>query len=111
MNDYTSLLEEPEDYIKYYRRNSQRYIIYSLLLLMSSLFIMNCIVFIYYFPKEINGFKENMNSVSSDIEELKSYEKKLDIMQNESALIYNIIVNLCKNSAISSYCNSSFINK
>ena len=52
-----------------------------------------------------------MNSVSLDIEELKSYEKKLDIMQNESALIYNIIVNLCKNSAISSYCNSSFINK
>ena len=111
MNDYTNLLDEREDYIKYCRRNGPIYIIYILLLLVSSLFIMNCFVFIYYFPKEINQFKENMNSVGSDMEGLKSYEKKLDIMQNESALIYNIIVNLCKNSAISSYCNNSLINK
>ena len=104
MNNYVNLMEDPEDYIPYYSRNTPKYILYLLLFVAVSHFIISCIFFFNYMPNEISTLKTNLNAMSSGLTVLSGYEKKLDLMKNESTQIYDIIMNLCKNPAISSYC-------
>jgi hypothetical protein len=106
MNNYKSLLEEPDSYIQYYRKNSNKYLIYVLLFMVISQFIISFVFFFYYMPKEINNFKSSLNNMGSEMAVLSKYEKKIDLMKNESTQIYDIIMNLCKNPAISGYCES-----
>ena len=104
MNTYSRLIQEPENSIEYHKRNSHKYFFYYMIFIVSIGFLLNLIVYFYYFPKQIADFRSSVGSITGDLDLIKKYGDDINDMKNKSLEIYNIVESICKNSPLSIYC-------